>query len=128
MNSAIPEHIALFIAERIDSVAELEALLILRQDPQKKWHAQALATRLYINEVDTEELLRLLCDAGLAVIEEGDPPRYSYAPMSAELSAIVDSLANIYSKHVVPVANLIHSKPRHRVQGFADAFKLRKDG
>jgi len=128
MHNLLPDDIALFIAERIDSVAELEGLLILRQDPQTKWHVNALASRLYINEGDTAELLRLLCDAGLAVKEAGDPPTYSYAPTSAELTSIVDRLANIYSKHVVPVTNLIHSTPKHRVQRFADAFKFRKDG
>jgi hypothetical protein len=128
MDNLLPDDIALFIAERIDSVAELEGLLILRHDPHTKWHVNALASRLYINEGDTAELLRLLCDAGLAVKEAGDPPTYYYAPTSAELAAIVDRLANIYSKHVVPVANLIHSKPKHRVQRFADAFKFRKDG
>jgi hypothetical protein len=126
MKNFIPEDIALFLAERIDSVAELEALLILRQEPESTWHAGSLASRLYINEADTEELLKLLWKAGFAVMKEGDPPKYCYASMSAELHAIVDRLANIYSKHVVLVATLIHSK--HRVQRFADAFKLRREG
>jgi hypothetical protein len=38
-----------------------------------------------------------------------------------------DLLADVYARYLVPVTNLIHAKPKSRVQEFADAFKLRKD-
>ena len=40
---------------------------------------------------------------------------------------MLERLAEIYAKHLVPVTNLIHSKPKPRIQEFADAFRLRKD-
>jgi hypothetical protein len=127
MNGIIPDDIARFIEERIDSVAALEGLLILRETPQGSWDADSLASRLYTNKEELEQTLRLLCQNGLTTSDMGAPPRYSYAPQSAELRALVDRLASIYSRHVVPVTNLIHAKPKPRIQGFADAFKLRKD-
>jgi hypothetical protein len=127
MNGIIPDDIARFIEERIDSVGALEGLLLLRESPQERWGVRALASRLYISEADTEEILRVLCLNGLTTSDAGEPPRYSYAPQTSELRELVDRLASFYSRHVVPVANLIHAKPKHRVQGFADAFRLRKD-
>jgi hypothetical protein len=127
MNVVIPDDIARFITERIDSVAALEGLLILRENPQTRWDAHSLAGRLYTNPEEIEEMLRVLCQNGLASSDMGAPRRYSYAPQTSELRDLVDRLASIYSRHVVPVANLIHAKPKHKVQRFADAFKLRKD-
>jgi hypothetical protein len=40
---------------------------------------------------------------------------------------MVDRLAELYSKYLIPVTHLIHSKPQTRVREFADAFKLRKE-
>jgi len=123
----IPDDIANFIEERIDSVATLEGLLILRQDPQKKWNARSLADWLYIHPPEAAQVLQVLLHNDLAVSDGNEDPGYSYAPQTPERRDLLDRLAGIYSRHVVPIANLIHAKPKHKVQGFADAFKLRKD-
>jgi hypothetical protein len=39
---------------------------------------------------------------------------------------MVGEVVEAYSKYLIPVTNLIHSKPQTRVQQFAEAFKLRK--
>ncbi len=122
----IPDSIAQFIIEKIHSVAQLEALLLLRS-PEERWTVQALARRLYITEEETAELLSYLCAQGFAAPVEGAPPEYHYQPSSAELREMLDQVAEIYSKHLLPVTNLIHSKPKARIQEFADAFKFRKD-
>ena len=100
MNEVIPDDIALFITQRIGTLAELEGLLILRQDRHKKWDARSLATRLYLTEAQTVELLGLLCGNGLAAMEAGGPPLYSYSPASPELGLLVDRLAEFYSRHI----------------------------
>jgi hypothetical protein len=67
-------------------------------------------------------LARLSADGFLAS-EEG---RYRYGSQSPELQAMVDRLAQVYARHLIPVTNMIHAKPR-RIREFADAFKFRKD-
>jgi hypothetical protein len=123
----IPKDVAQFILEKIDSIAQLEALLLLRSDSEKKWSTRALAGRLYIDEKQTEELLVRLSVQGFVLSSSDEPHLYKYQPNSMELRRMVDRLAEIYSKLLVPVTNLIHSKPKTRIQEFADAFKLRKD-
>jgi hypothetical protein len=126
-DNVIPGDVAQLIVDKIDSVAQLEALLLLRGDPSREWNAAALAKRLYISEEQTRaELARLYMEGFLTVSGEASP-LYAYQPTSTELQRTIDRLADIYSKHLVPVTNLIHSKPKTRVQEFADAFKLRKD-
>jgi hypothetical protein len=126
-DSFIPDDLAQFILEKIDSVAQLEALLLLRDDANVQWSAQALAKRLYITEKETAELLERLCADGFLVASSGPPLLYHYQPGSQELGQMIDRAAALYSKHLVPVTNLIHSKPKTRVQEFADAFRLRRD-
>src|SRR5262245_13957951 len=123
----IPSDVRQFILTSIDSIAQLEALLLLRANPQEKWNVSAIAKRLYINEQETSPLLAGLCEQELIAPSGSDPVEYLYQPVSAYLSQMVDRMAELYAKHLVPVTNLIHSKPRNRMQEFADAFKLRKD-
>lgn len=122
----IPDDVAQFILDKIESVAHLEALLILRREPEKEWSAPSLAARLYISEEQTGDLLISLRLQGF-VIAKNNPSLFQYRPATIELHQMLDRLADIYAKHLVPVTHLIHSKPKPRIQEFADAFRLRKD-
>jgi hypothetical protein len=123
----IPGNVRQFILESIDSIAQLEALLLLRGSPNEEWDARKVAGRIYINEEEATSLLARLSAEGLIAFSNDKPPLYRYHPDSDDLALIVDRLAEIYCKHLVPVTNLVHSKPRTRVREFADAFNLRKE-
>lgn len=123
----IPDDLAQFILNKIDSVARLEALLLLRSNPEQEWSIKGLAERLYISERETAEIVRSLCAQRIFLALPTEPARFRYQPGSRTLQLLVDRLAEVYSTHLVPVTNLIHSKPADRIQEFAEAFKLRKD-
>jgi len=112
----------IFIARYIDSVAELEALLLLRSSPDQKWTLKAIADRLYTAEAETAVALTRLCSEGMVTCQD-DLYQYDYSP---NLAPTVDRLAEAYRRQLIPITNLIHAKPR-RIQAFADAFKLKKD-
>jgi hypothetical protein len=124
--AVIPTEIAQFIFDNIESVAHLEALLLMRSNPSEKWTVRALAARLYITEQQATEVFVRLWTHGFVVHEAGEPPRYYYHPSSMEIRQRVDRLAEIYSRYFLAVTNLIHSRPKTKVQRFADAFKIRK--
>jgi predicted ArsR family transcriptional regulator len=123
----IPDDVRQFILDKIDSVAQLEALLLLRANPSDDWDAAEVAKRLYVDEEQARTVLARLLEEKLLAASTAEPPRFHYQPVSSELREMVNRIAEVYSKHLVPVTNLIHSKPRSRVQEFADAFKFRKD-
>jgi hypothetical protein len=127
----IPSDVATFILDKVDSVAYLEALILLRVNG-RRWSVEELAERLYISAGETAEITSRLCADGLIAQERvtpeaSEPARYNFAPASQSLAELIDRLCESYSQHLVPVTNLIHSKQRSRVQQFADAFKFRKD-
>jgi hypothetical protein len=125
-NDLIPEDVEQFILDNIDSVAQLEGLLLLRSSPEAQWYVESVSTRLYINEQEAVEILEHLNILGLVQIQKAKPPTYQYQPDSADLTHMVDRLAETYRKYLVPVTNLIHSKAQTRVQQFADAFKIKR--
>ncbi|MCR4338001.1 MAG: hypothetical protein NUV91_09385 [Candidatus Omnitrophica bacterium] len=122
----IPEDIKRFILRSIDSVPHLEAILLLRYDPKIEWDGTTMAQRLYISEKKATELLTDLCAAGFAS-KEKDGFMYFYNPISSELKELINRLAEIYTKNLIEVTNLIHSKTNKQAQTFGDAFKWQKE-
>lgn len=123
----IPENVQQFILKRIDSVAHLEGLLLLRREPTGNWTDKELAKRLYISTHQAAAIMSRLWADGFVITRSTKPLTYTYRPASPELEQMADLLADSFSKYLVPVTNLIHSKPTSRVQEFADAFKLKKE-
>jgi hypothetical protein len=120
----IPETVKRVIAEHIDSVPELEAILLLRRTRDREWTADAAGARLYVSTTVAEHVLAALAARGFFTATSG---RFRYAPATAQLEAAVDELAVAYSEQLVTVTHLIHSKPGGSVRQFAEAFDLRKE-
>ena len=127
VDDCIPDDVKQFIVERIDSIAQLEALLLVRDSPQVDWTVNAVAKRLYIGEQEARVILQRLYADGFLIASPEKSLVYRYHVRSPELGQTVDRVAALYSMYLIPVTNLIHAKPRTRVQEFADAFKLKSD-
>jgi hypothetical protein len=119
----IPAEVRDFILRHIDSVAQLEALLLLLRNPKGSWTVARTAQRLYAPEQEIADVLARLREDGLVSVNDGG---YRYDCASPEQSALIERLAEVYARHLIPMTNMIHAKPR-RIREFADAFKLRKD-
>ncbi len=122
----IPDDVAELLLNRIESIGHLEALLLLRRSPNVEWTSVALTQRLYIAEADAAALLARLATDGFLLTGGAKPVIYQYRAHSGELAGLVDRIAELYKTHLIPITNLIHNKPRMRIQRFADAFKLKK--
>jgi hypothetical protein len=122
----IPDDVRRFILTSIPSVPHIEALLLMRREPQEAWSKQRIAPRLYISEEKASELLTDLAGAGFISAEAENASIYHYAPSAAQ-SEMVDQVADVYAGSLVEVTNMIHRRSVARVQQFAEAFRLRKD-
>jgi hypothetical protein len=121
-DAELGDEVRSFILKYIDSVAQLEALLLLQRSPTERWTLKDVAKRLYAREDDLADPLQRLAVAGL-VVRTGD--FYSYGA-SESLNAAVLEVADAHQHRLIPLTNLIHSKPR-RIREFADAFRFRKE-
>ena len=126
MSDEIPAEVSRFIIEQLSSVAELEVLLLLRQDRERQWAPSEVGRSLYTSPDVSAAQLEELRKRGL-LSRSDDEPRYRYAPKTLAIEAVVDRLAELYRERRVTLITLIYSKPVDKVQTFADAFKLRKE-
>lgn len=116
------------IADSIDSVEELEILLLLLQNPERTWTAESAARELRISPLSAGDRLEELTREALLARVKGGEEAYRYAPGSPALDEAVRGLATAYTERRVTVINLIFSKPVDKIRTFADAFRLRKKG
>lgn len=126
-DGVIPDEIKQFLLRSIDSVAQWEGLLLLRANPDKEWSAEALAQNLYIGEQEVVQILaRLVARSMIVAREEQGTISYRYQPGTRELDQVIAHAAGLYRIYLIPITQIIHSKP-HRVQEFADAFRIKKE-
>jgi hypothetical protein len=122
----VPQDLRTFILMSVGSVPYLEAMLLLRREPELPWDARRLARRLYVAEKKSDELLQALLQAGIVVPAQGAGAAFCYRPESPELAAMVDRLAEFYASHLVEVTHLIHATHERKAEKFANAFIWRK--
>jgi hypothetical protein len=125
MSEAFPAELKQFIAQHVESLAQLEALLILRQNSEQRWRSPELAQRLYITPDMCEAILADLERRGFAARTADGA--YFYQPRDGAADKLIDDLATIYQQRRVAVITEIYSKPVTKVQTFADAFRLRRE-
>lgn len=115
------------VATRINSVAEMEALLLMREEP-KDWTISDLSHRLYISVGEAQRVAQRLRESQL--IQGSEDAGYRYGPETDELRTSVDQLATAYRTRLIAITKLIHSKAAaapSNIQIFAEAFRLRKE-
>jgi hypothetical protein len=122
---ALSPEVRQFLTDHIDSAEQLEILLLLHRDPDRRWTAQEVSQAIYT--VPASALMRLegLVSLGFAASSGGADPTYVFEPRDQELRARVKALAEAYRKDRVSVIKLIFTRPPDPLQSFADAFRLR---
>jgi hypothetical protein len=116
-----------FVVEKIDTVPHLEALLLLWESAPKSWSAEEIAVRVYVPPERALALMQDLARQRLLTSEAGSEERHRYDASWDETGAMMQKVATTYRRHLVRVANLIHSKASPAVRDFARAFQFKKD-
>jgi predicted ArsR family transcriptional regulator len=125
--NGLPDDVRQFITDNISSVAKLEVLLLLRNNPEPAWTAAAVAKALATSPEVMQTHLDEWLARGLLQVSEASERGYRYSPKSPELDRTVRDLADLYQARRVTVITQIYSEPVDKVRTFADAFRLRKE-
>jgi hypothetical protein len=127
MTDGDPEDVALrFIFENIETVPQLEALLLIWQNSTRTWTAEELAARIYVGSTDAKNILDELRRRGLAT-HDPDTEAFQYASDWDPTNALMRRVAETYARNLVGIARMIHSKGSASVREFARAFQIKKD-
>jgi len=122
VSESIPDEVREFVQKYVDSIAQLEALLLLRRELSAPWNAAMVAKRLYITDGDASDVLRKLLGHGFLKFNR---KTYQYQ-CPPELDTLVGHVADVYARQLIPMTHIIHNKPG-RIREFAEAFKLKKE-
>lgn len=121
------EQIDRFLVAEIDSVPQLEALLLLWNRRPKKWYLSEIARFLYISQDLAEEVIRHLLQHRLVAKVENSPDCYELRIDSAEAEQMLAAVDAMYRRELVRVSTMIHAKASRAVRDFASAFRFKKE-
>lgn len=122
----LPADIQQFLAQHIQSIHELEMLLLLYAEADKRWTIDMVANHLYIpSEVVEERLVDLSVRNLLRRVME--PKQGSVYTPRDEHHTFMQHLALHYKDRRVTMISFIFSRSDDTIRSFADAFKFRKE-
>ena len=122
----VPSHVLRFVEENIDTVPQLETLLMMSQAQERNWLIEEIASRNYTTEQRAAETLSALRSRGLVAADKSGKS-YRFSPPTDEIRALIAELARCYQRSLSRITFFIHSKPSGSVKEFARAFDMKKD-
>jgi predicted ArsR family transcriptional regulator len=121
------EEVYRFILNQIDSVPQMEALLLLWENRSKQWSENEIAARLYVGVDTVRNIMQELLRRRLVAASTESPKRFWYETRPGDGDSLIEAVAATYRRDLVRVSTFIHTKASSAVRDFADAFKFKKD-
>jgi hypothetical protein len=122
----LPAEVKQFIYTYINSVEQLEVLLLLHTNHTTDWSAHRVSEALRTNELSAASRLADLAARGILVATGESPILYRYAPTPDSLNDTISTLASLYVHFRFRIIEAIFAKPNDYVRVYADAFRIRK--
>jgi DNA-binding Lrp family transcriptional regulator len=116
----ISDQVKKLLTEHIDSVEQLEILLLLHESRHRTWTVDEVNERVCSSPASVRSRLDGLEQRGFIQRRNTD---YRYAT-SSELDGVVAELARTYAERRFTVIELIFARPSDKLRAFADAFKV----
>jgi hypothetical protein len=120
------EEVLRFITDRIDTVPELEALLLFWEQRPTALTVKQLASRLYVPRGIGAAVIRSL-ERRKFITSIAGSSQHAYNSAWEPDGEFMAQVAETYRRHLIRVTRLIHSKPSTAVLEFARAFEPKKD-
>jgi hypothetical protein len=117
----LPEKLRQFLFEHIDSVEQLDMIVLFFEQQNKWWTAKLISEELRTSLSSAGKRLLALHALGLIVPNESNA--YQYQPKSPELAALIENLVEQYKLRRHTILQLIFSSMK-RAKTFANAFVI----
>jgi hypothetical protein len=115
-----------FIERVVDTIHQLEVLMLLHRSPHRFWRIDEIAGALEITSRTVTSSVVGLHKNGVLVAEGTDPVGYRYEPRSVALHAGAESLVAAYAVDALLVVKSVLEKPPRALRTFSDAFLFRR--
>jgi hypothetical protein len=121
------EELEKFIAAEVNSLEQLEILLLLSGNPHKWWSAKGVYEVIKSSMQSVQDRLDEMVARGILRKDAADAALFQFGPKDETVWRITTELRDAYKERSVKIVQAIYSKPPDAVQEFARAFRLRKD-
>jgi 16S rRNA C1402 N4-methylase RsmH len=116
-----------FIAEHVQSVLELEVLLLLNQNRDNSWTSESVGGALHLSVKSAKAVLDELVSNGFLICIDGATEHlYRYNRPSEEFDKRLSQLANAYATQRVAVLTHIFANQVDKVRLFTETFRMIK--
>lgn len=123
--SEVPFELRQLIAQRLESMEQVEVLVLLARSAPRVWTAAEVATELrWPQRIAASGLEELARGTLLRRVGSGAGGSYEYAP-TAEDRESVAGLMQLYETRPLLLGRLIYDRPPNVARSFADAFRIR---
>lgn len=124
-DGGIPEPVRQFPLMHVDSIEQLEVLLLLRSSPAREWSAEDVTRELGSSVPSIRDRLAVLASKSFLVSRNaGGRPVYRYEPATEATRDLIDGLATAYRERRLAVIDLVYARPQSDAVSFSQAFKL----
>jgi len=124
MADDFPADVRRFIERHIETLAQLELLLLIHSENSRLWTLSEISQALSFPPTMSAELLQSLSAHGFVTEVE---TCYQYRSIDPESDQLICKLGETYRVRRVAVTNEIYAKPLNRLKSFSDAFRFRKE-
>ena len=121
----VPADVRRFLNRTIDSVEQLEVLLLLQRGSERYWDAVLIAENLGLRQGDAASALESLARQNLLDVKLGQTIKYQYAPASAAQRDAIRQLGELFRDHRQQLLNEVAAR-REALRHFSDAFRIRR--
>ena len=128
MANILSQSVQKFLLQHIQSVEDLDVLMLVRSAPKKDWNASDVSESLSMDPISASNRLMGLYLQGLLThpVGEGKLYRYRYQPHRT-LEKLANELAACYDRYRTEVCDYVSQNQRGQMLAFAGAFRLSKE-
>jgi hypothetical protein len=123
----LPAAVETFLRNYIDTLQQIELLMLLMKSPDRWWDAPAVAKAIGTDPTSARVDLERLGSRNLLAISISSEVRYRFQPGTASLQAATDAFQDALRTHGLDVFRFVSDTPRRAMRDFADAFRIRRD-
>ena len=122
----LPSDVVQFVNDSIDSIEQLELLVMLINSSHRYWDAASAGRALGVNPGTTQRDLERLATRNLLAVNLGNDVSYRFEPGSPRLRATSEAFAAAYRNNPRALFRLVAERQKRAVRDFADAFRIRR--
>jgi hypothetical protein len=125
---SLSAEVAAFLGANIDTIPQMETLLLLHEGRDRTWTAAQIAARIYLDPHEVSSLLRRLQQRRLVEVggEQEEEGSFRY-DARWDAHGVMEKVAVAYRSQLIAVTRFVHGKASPAVLDFARAFDLKKD-